>query len=179
MDRDFEGMSTGCRGVCGTYRRFCLTPRDFAQPRRPRNPRAGMAGSTGDESGSGCHRRLVCLLNPYKLTMFAIFGFGRIEMSFPHFLPDTRGTQRGRNGFATRFSHAAVLAAAALGLWVVSAVPSMAAPPCALFCPFDTTLDAKHCRCVKSPNVTPIVPCGLVCAPDWKLDAQHCRCIKH
>ena len=96
-------------------------------------------------------------------------------MFFPHLSPDTLVAQHRRN----RFNRPAALAAAALGLWMASTVPSMAAPPCALFCPFDTTLDAKHCRCVKSPNATPIIPCGLVCAPDWKLDAQRCRCFKH
>lgn len=70
------------------------------------------------------------------------------------------------------------LVAVVLGVWTLSAGPSMAQPPCALICPFDSTLDAKKCKCVKSPNATPFIPCGLVCAPDWKLDAQQCKCIK-
>jgi hypothetical protein len=102
-----------------------------------------------------------------------------IDMFFSHLLPDTPVAQPRRNGYAARFNRPAALAAAALGLWMVSTIPSTAAPPCALFCPFDTALDARHCRCVKSPNATPIIPCALVCAPDWKLDAQQCRCIKH
>lgn len=74
---------------------------------------------------------------------------------------------------------AMVLFAVVLGVWTLSASPSIAAPPvCALFCPFDTTLDAKKCRCVKNPGFTPINPCMLVCAPTWKLDAEKCRCIK-
>ena len=71
------------------------------------------------------------------------------------------------------------LSAAMLGVLILSASTATAAPPaCALFCPFDTTLDAKKCRCVKNPHFTPINPCMLVCAPTWKLDAQKCRCIK-
>jgi hypothetical protein len=73
---------------------------------------------------------------------------------------------------------AMVLSAVVLGVWTLSASPSIAQPACALFCPFDTTLDAKKCRCVKNPGFTPINPCMLVCAPTWKLDAEKCRCIK-
>jgi hypothetical protein len=81
--------------------------------------------------------------------------------------------------FARTFLNRSIaLLAVVLGVWVLSANPSTAAPPCALFCPFDTTLDAKKCRCVKNPDFTPINPCMLVCAPTWKLDAQKCRCIK-
>ena len=71
-----------------------------------------------------------------------------------------------------------LLSAVVLAVCTLSASPSFAAPACALFCPFDTTLDAKKCRCVKNPDFTPINPCMLVCAPTWKLDAEKCRCIK-
>jgi hypothetical protein len=111
----------------------------------------------------GVGRNLVYFLSRDKLPRFATLGtIGRRWKMFAR----------------TFLNHAIALLAVALGAWVLSASPSMAAPPCALFCPFDTTLDAKKCRCVKNPDATPIMPCALVCAPDWKLDAKQCRCVK-
>jgi hypothetical protein len=93
-------------------------------------------------------------------------------------LPDILDTQRCNNGLAAAFKRPLALAAVVLGVWTLWTGPSMAAPPCALVCPFDTVLDAKKCRCVNASNATPILPCGLVCVAPWRLDAQQCRCVK-
>jgi hypothetical protein len=154
------------QAICGTTGAFCLTPPDFAQARDGKIRAIGVADPT---RGNGLRPpspagNLVYFLSHYKLSRFTTLGTHWEEMEM----------------FSARkfLDRSIALSAVVLGVWTLSASPSMAAPPCALFCPFDTTLDAKKCRCVKNPDFTPINPCMLVCAPTWRLDAQKCRCIK-